>query len=323
MKPSFSRLLIVCCIVCCLPTYAIQTQKIIRVGLNPWVGTALFYIAKDRKLYEKNNVQVELVPYDEGATGKQLINTGRIDILFTTPETVVVLKDRKLDVQVIAALDSSQGADGIIAANDIKSIEDLKGRTVAFEQGSSSHLLLSQFLAQKNLSSRDIRVVNFSAADAGAAFVAGKVDAAVTWEPWLSKAYQRKGGHILIDSSELELFPDFVIIRKETVDKYPNEIRNILKALFEAEDYLNSNPDDAYKIIAANLKITPKEVEDHLTKLIWLNYHENLQIFRGDPSSAQKIIQQAADFWYNLGLIKNTINAGEIVNPSILMTLNR
>lgn len=310
-------------ILCSLSIYATPQKKIIRVGLNPWVGTALFYIAKEKKFYEKNNVAVELIPYDEGATGKQLINTGRIDILFTTPETVVVLKDRKLDVQVIAALDSSQGADGIIATKDIKSIEDLKGKTVAFEQGSSSHLLLSEFLAQKNLSTKDIHVVSFSATDAGAAFVAGKVDAAVTWEPWLSKASQRKGGHILVDSSELELFPDFVIVRKDTVDKYPAELRSLLKALFDAEDFLNSNPDEAQKIIAANLKITVDEVKDHLSKLIWLNYHENIQIFRGKPSSAEKVIQQAADFWYNLGLVKRAINAAEIVNPSILMTLNR
>ena len=41
-----------------------------------------------------------------------------------------------------------------------------------------------------------------TAADAGAAFVAERVDAAVTWEPWLTRGRQAPHGHLLIDSSK-------------------------------------------------------------------------------------------------------------------------
>ena len=199
-------------------------NRVLSVGLNPWIGTGLFYIAKEKGLFSAENIAVNLVKYDEGGTGKQLLSSGKIDMLATTPETVVVLSDAGVNVKVIGILDSSRGADGIIATKEITKITDLKGKKVAFEVGSSSHLLLSFFLNQNGMTTKDLIVENLSAADAGAAFVEGKVDAAVTWEPRLSNASKRPGGHVLVDSKALDIFPDFYILQAKTVEQRPNEI---------------------------------------------------------------------------------------------------
>ena len=208
-----------------------------RIGLNPWIGTRLFYIAKDKGFFDAEKVNVELVKYDDGAVGKQLLNSGHIDMLATTPETVVVLSDAGVKIKVVGILDSSKGADGIIATQEISKLSDLKGKKVAFEVGSSSHLLLSYFLHQKGLTTKDLIVENLSAPDAGAAFVTGKVDAAVTWEPWLSKGKKEPGGHLLIDSKSLNIFPDFYILRAQLWKNIRNDIRAMLRALFTARKF--------------------------------------------------------------------------------------
>ncbi|RYD03002.1 hypothetical protein N752_21570 [Desulforamulus aquiferis] len=85
-------------------------------------------------------------------------------------------------------LDTSYGADGILAKQDIKTLEDLKGRSVALDVGTTSHFFLLSCLQKVGLSDKDITITPMgSSGDAGQAFVAGKIDAAVTWElawPW-------------------------------------------------------------------------------------------------------------------------------------------
>ncbi len=293
----------------------------LSVGLNPWIGTGLFYVAKEKGLFDAENVDVNLVQYDEGGTGKQLLSTGKIDMLATTPETVVVLSDAGVAVKVVGILDSSRGADGIVATKEITSIADLKGKTVAFEVGSSSQLLLSFFLKQQGLTTKDLVVENLSAADAGAAFVEGKVDAAVTWEPWLSKAAERPGGHVLVDSKALDIFPDFYIFRAAVVEPKLNAIRSMLRALFSARKFVMDNPDEAMQIMAKNLGITPAEAATEIKTLEWLDYPQNMLYFGPPPSKAQQLIQDAGDLWLEQGLIKNKIQAADIVDSTPLTNL--
>ena len=259
--------------------------------------------------------------YDDGAVGKQLLNSGHIDMLATTPETVVILSDAGVKVKVVGIMDSSKGADGIVATKDIKTLSDLKGKKVAFEVGSSSHLLLSYFLEQKGLTTNDLTIVNLSAPDAGAAFVTGKVDAAVTWEPWLSKGTERPGGHILVDSKALPIFPDFYIIRAQTVEKQPEAIRAMLRALFTARKFALEHPVEAQKIIAKNLSISDANAAAEIKTLEWLDYPQNLKYFNGIPSEAQKLLQETADLWLRLKLIKHKIEADKIIDPNLLKNL--
>ena len=67
---------------------------------------------------------------------------------------------------------------------------------------------------------------------AGAAFVANKVDAAVTWEPWLSRGKKTDFGHLLVDSSTTPgLITDVIIVTKDYVAKHPKEVLEFVKTL--------------------------------------------------------------------------------------------
>jgi len=104
-------------------------------------------------------------------------------------------------VRQVLALDDSHGGDGMVAKKEIKTIKDLKGKTVAAQLGGgASYFWLAYVLGQNGLKLSDLKLVDMKAGDAGSAFVAGKVDAAVTWEPWLSKARETPFGHVLLSS---------------------------------------------------------------------------------------------------------------------------
>ena len=83
----------------------------------------------------------------------------------------------------------------------------MKGKKVGATLGEVNHFLLLVGLEKAGLKESDVALTNMSADDAGAAFVAGQLDAAVTWEPWVTKA-KSAGGHTIFTSAEI---PDTII----------------------------------------------------------------------------------------------------------------
>ena len=297
----------------------ITTSQSLRIGLNPWIGNGLYYVAKEKGFFEAEKINVQLESFDDGAVGKQLLNTSEIEVLPLTPETAVVLAGAGVKIKIVGMSDSSEGADGIIAAQNIKTISDLRGKKVAFEVGSPSHFFISYLLDKEGLSTNDLTVVNSTAPDAGAAFVVGQVDAAVTWQPWLSKSSERPGGHILANSRVLPIFPDMLIFREEVVKNRPQDVRAMLRAMFAAREWILANQNEAVGIIAKSFNITNQEVVEQLPDFRWLSYEDNVKSF--DSGQPNNLLQKAADLWLKLGLIKTKIDANNLVDGSLLKNL--
>src|SRR5665213_1636853 len=146
----------------------------------------------------------------------------KIDMIASTVDTGILYLKKPDQFQYIVAIDDSDGGDGIVAKKEIKTIADLKGKSVAVNEGSVSDFYLNVLLAKAGLKDSDLKTVNMDAAQAGAAFVAGKVDAAVTWEPWLSRGKKTDFGHLVVDSSTTPgLITDVMTVTKDYLTKHP------------------------------------------------------------------------------------------------------
>src|SRR5205823_6256730 len=123
----------------------------------------------------------------------------------------------------------------IVAKNSIQTVADLKGKTVAFQPGLPNHFLLLQVLQDAGLTYKDIKPVDMDADKAGAAFVAGALDAAVTWEPWLTKASQSGHGHILINTRQKPgVIVDALAFRDDVLSERKQAVAALVQAWFDA-----------------------------------------------------------------------------------------
>jgi NitT/TauT family transport system substrate-binding protein len=306
------------------PSSTVTAQAPLRIGLNPWIGNGLYYVAEQKGFFDAQKVNVQIVPYDDSAVGKQLLATGKIDVLPLTPETAITLADAGVAVKVIGMSDSSQGADGIIAAKGINSIADLKGKTVAFEVGSPSHLFLAMLLDKQGLSTNDVTVINETAPDAATSFLSGKVDAAVTWMPWLSEAGQRSGGHLLVSSKVLPILPDMFIVRADVLQSRPQDVSAMLRALFASRDWImasSTNENEAYHITAQSLGTSDQDIVDQSSTFRWLSYQDNVDYM--NDGQVHDLLQTAADLWLKLGLVKTKIDADDLIDASFLKNLHQ
>ena len=284
----------------------------LRVAHSTWVGYGPFYIARDKGFFAEEGVEVELSIIEQTPMKMGAFNAGQIDLVASTADEFPTYMRDGYPVKYILAVDSSNGGDGIVSKTDIADVAGLKGKTVAFEEGSVSQFFLNALLLKAGLTQADIQPVNMTATDAGVAFVAGRVDAAVTWEPHLSLGAKAEDGKILITSKEAPgLIVDVVAVSEETLNARQDEIAGFVRAWQKALDYLAANPDDAYAIMAQGVGgwlQDPKEFAGAATGIEYLTLDRNRELFGTveAPGQLAETTDNAITVWGGLGKIKAT-----------------
>lgn len=300
-----------------------KTTQPIKVGLYLYPGYAPFYIAQEKGLFKKYGVPVELelTPLDNVLPA---LASGEIQMLAGTSDMMPVLADAGIKSKQFFTTSKSNGADGLAVKNDIKSIRDLKGKKVYVMLGFPDHFFFRNLQKQAGLKLSDIELVNLDAESAGASFIAGQVDAAWTWEPYLSKTKQRTDGHILVtskDASEL-MAEDIVAVRDDLVANRREDVKNLMRAFFEAVDWWNKNIDEGDAIAAKVFKVTSKEFASTRENIVLATLQINLNKF--DKSKSWNVFEQAtraAEVYYQDGVVKAKIGGDAVTDASLLQEL--
>jgi NitT/TauT family transport system substrate-binding protein len=298
----------------------------IRIGYPIWVGFGPIYLAHAKGFFKSQGVDVELQVIDDTKVGMAALAAKRIEAYGATPNTVLLYAKADNPFVMVMTVDDSKGGDGVVAKKEIKSIAELKGKRVAFLEGSIAQFYLSYLLKREGLSEKDVTPVNMgSTGDAGAAFVAGRVDAAVVWEPWLSKGKSAPHGHVLIDSSKTPgLIIDTIAFRQDVVKSRPDDVRKVVRAVGQAHDYWKQNPKDAVEIMTKGLGgwlKEPKDFEETLTGATLYGIAENRSFMgtKAKPGPMYETVQGAIDFWRQTGkLVWPDVKAADVIDPSFL-----
>lgn len=303
----------------------LAAQAPLKIGYPVWVGYGPLFLAEKKGFLKELGTSVEFVLMEDTKPRYVALAAKRIDGLMTTIDTVVQRVKPDFQMAAILAMDDSKGGDGIVARKEIATVKDLKGKRVAFSEGSVSHFFLAFLLKQNGMSLKDVVAINMTAGDAGAAFVAGKVDAAVTWEPWLTKGKQAPHGKVLVDSSATpNLIVDVLVFRKDVIKTRPKDMANLVSAWHRAVDYWKQNPDESNRIMAEAVGGWLKDSKVFAETLTGIRYYDLAasKAFFGTremPGAGYKTAQFAIDLWTGLGKAgMKGIKAADILDPSFI-----
>ena len=148
---------------------------------------------------------------------------------------------------IIGTIDLSTGGDGWAADQSIKSVCDLKGKTIAVEPNLPARLIMQMALKKEcNLSIKDTNLSDIAAADAIGVFSDPNVAAVGTYEPVLSQvvaAHQERGAHIVASSKDYEdLILDIIIAHKGELKAHPDKYVKFLRAIYRGGRLLQRQP---------------------------------------------------------------------------------
>ena len=130
-----------------------SNNKDVRLGMVQWIGYAPFYIAEsDSRLPKK----LRLIDYPANYDIMESIKVGKLDAALLTLDEILKLTKDGVKLKIVLVLDTSNGADAIVAEKEIKDIVSLKGKRVAYEPNSVQEYLLFRALEINNMSMNDI-----------------------------------------------------------------------------------------------------------------------------------------------------------------------
>lgn len=304
-------------------TLQVSAATKVVVGHDLWIGYSGVFIAQEKGYFKEAGLDVELKPFSNPGETLPAMAAGKLDIGLTTLQNLVLLNGTSdITAVTIGLIDASNGADAVVAKDSIKSLADLKGKKVGATLGEVNHFLLLVGLEKAGLKESDIVLTNMSADDAGAAFVAGQLDAAVTWEPWVTKA-KSAGGHTVFTSLEIpDTIMDCIAVPKASVEAKRATYAAFIAAVDKGVAFLRKSPDEAYPLIAKYLGATNDDVKGMLEgdKVYSLADNRALIGSSGTSAPVYTTLSRIVSFTKGKGLIQRDVEPASIVNPSIVRT---
>jgi NitT/TauT family transport system substrate-binding protein len=292
-----------------------------RLGLVTWIGYGPFYVAKEKGFFKENNVEVDLQRIEGDVERRAAIASGQLDGIALTLDAMIVLRTHGIPLRTVMAIDGSSGGDGLVAVSAIKKVEELKGKQIAFPTGLPSHFFLYTVLKQHEMKMSDVKPIAMDADQAGAAFASGKIDAAVTWEPWLSKASDVGRGHVLASSREFPgTIEDVLFMREDVIGKRSREIEGIIRAWYKAVDFVTTNPTEAKAIMAKAFNLPDEKVTMLLAGIRYEGKQGNQAAFGTSekPGFLYPLYDRITEAWMSEGVISKRDKPEDGIDPGMM-----
>ena len=257
------------------------------LGVSPMTGWYAWYGVDGTGIFEKNgvNVKIEFFPvYSDSLTA---FYSGQVDGICIAGSDAVAPLNEGVDFKIVLVNDNSYGADGLVVQDGIESVQDLKGKSVATEVGTLEHMFLLKILEENGMTIDDVNFTNMTINDAGPAFIAGSVDAAVLWEPTLSAAIEAGGNLLYSTKEEPGLIPDTLAVRQEVLDERGEDVQKIVDSWFEGVEKLDARDEAFIEAICQGAEL---EKEDYITML------DGVTVF--DKAENQETFKRGEDYTY-------------------------
>lgn len=300
-----------------------KTATKLNVGIVTWPGFGPLFIANQKGYFKEQGIDVNISIIEDEAARRSAFASGQLDIAANTVDALASGSPKGVDGIIFIKTDESYGADGIVANKSIKTISQLRGKRIAYPKGLPSHYFLYQILKDNNLSINDIKSVYMEASDAGAAFAAGKIDAAVTWEPWLSQS-AAKGNILATTKDKPGLIADVLMVSQKSANDKRDAIKGFLQAWFKGLDFMQKNHEESVKIIADGLKLSSADTDELMTLVKFTDPQENIRFFgiSGGTNICSELFMTASDLWLAEKIIDKKADSAQRCNGTFISQIS-
>jgi len=292
----------------------------VKVGVSDWPGWVAWYVAEQKGFFKKQGADVKLVWFANYTDSIAALSSGQLDANSQTWSDTLGPLAKGLPLKAVLVNDNSAGNDALVVSGKIKSFADLKGKTVALEQYSVSHFVLVTALAKNGLKPSDVKITNLSAGDAAAAFMTGRVDAAVVWNPWIDQITRSGKGRALFTSKDMPgLVPDLLVAQEKAIQGKRKDLVGMIRAWFDTERFIREHPEEAAAIMAKVVSMKPADYKVFLPGTRFFDAATNKLAFdAGQGASLQAVTPTIAAFLLEHKLIDGKPDAARGVDASLL-----
>ncbi len=284
----------------------------IEVGYLPTDHSAALLVAKHNKTYENNGLNVKTVQINSGSNIVDAVASGDVDIGYVGITPVMQGISKGVPIKVVGSV-NMVGSGIVVEPNStITSPADLKGKSIATPGVSSIQQVLLLYELQKyNITSEDVDLISINVYNIPSSLAAHKVDAYISYEPFVSLAPYEGIGNVLIYSNDIiKDHPCCVIIASESfIKEHPQELDKFLKIHQQTTEYVNTHPNETANIIDQELTTN---IEIEALSLQHITFVSSVD------KSFQNNVLKFAKIEKNLGYLNTTLTANDIFDTQFL-----
>lgn len=293
----------------------------IKLGFSAWPGWFPWQVAEEAGIFDEAGVNVELVWFEGYLDSINALAAGQLDANSQTLNDTITSVAAGSDQVIVLTNDNSTGNDQIIAAEDIKTIEDLRGKRIGVEAGVVDHYLLLLGLESAGMTADDVQIENLETGAASAAFASGQLDAVAVFAPFTTQALEREGSHTLFDSSDFPgSIPDHLVVSRELIDERPEDLQKLVNAWFMTLDYIEDNPDEAIAIMAERAGVSAEDYESYDAGTTLFSIDDNVAAFESGDERANldHNAQEITAFLLETELIEEEPDLSKLLDPRFI-----
>ena len=174
----------------------------LRIGYMPNYASLWGVLsAIEQGCFAEEGITIELTEFPDGPSEIAAMEGGSIDLAYIGKGAHRLCI---LGSAVIFAPSSVHTVDKVVVMPEsgIQSVEDLAGKTIAFNSGSSSESTFNNALAVAGITRDDVTAMDLGIDNIVAAAVSGSIDAAVCWNPYSGQILQQVEGSYEIEFAD-------------------------------------------------------------------------------------------------------------------------
>lgn len=321
--------------------YEPLVNNTVRMALNVWAGWAPVIVAnngfKPGKVWTApggKTFKLELVLIDDPIAMRDAYASGKVHIGWATLDMMPLFveqlrKDSRTMPRIVQQIDWSNGGDGIVCRETIKSVTDMRGKTVVLAQNSPSHYFLLNTLISGGIQPSEVKYkFTQDAFQAAAAFNADKsIGCVVSWAPDIYNLSGAKGNRMLVNTQTAnKLIADVWFARADFAKDNGAIVEGLVRGIFDAMEQLKTEATKAQaaKLMAAGYSIPEKDALSMLGDAHSTNYAENREFFlnQNNPTNFERTWNTAYFLYKKIGSVSGTpVSFDQVMDFSVLKVL--
>jgi NitT/TauT family transport system substrate-binding protein len=323
-----------------ISSYKPMADRTVRFGINVWAGWSPIIYAnngfKPGKTWKSANgkeFKVELVLIDDPIAMRDAYAAGNLHIGWATLDMLPLFleglrKDSRVMPRVYQQVDWSNGGDGIVVRDTVKTMSDLRGKTVVLAQNSPSHFFVLNALINAGVQPAEVQFkFTQDAFQAAAAFNADKrLAGVVSWAPDIYNLEKVKGNHMLVNTSTAnKLIADVWFARADFAKDNPDIMEGITRGIFDAMVDLKGQDakQKVAKLMAAGYSIPESDALGMLGDAHSTNYAENRDFFlnQNNPTSFERTWDTAYFLYKRISAVTDKTAFDQVMDFSVIQKL--
>jgi ABC-type nitrate/sulfonate/bicarbonate transport system substrate-binding protein len=238
----------------------------VRFGVGVAVAYSPFYVARERRLYEEEGIDLEYFPAPGGSPDViPAVIGGSGDGGMGGSFGLIAGAEKGAPVTCVAVY--GYGGERLALAvrpeSGIKTLQDLYGKKIGVQSGAIGQQMLTTMCEIEKLDMTKIDVVPLNNVDMPAAVGAKMVDGIVTWEPYPSQLEAKGLLKVIQRGGKYLQSPGAVMFGNPFIEKNREAVVRLVRGHFRACQFIRQHPHEAAVHVSKHVKGTTVDVIEH------------------------------------------------------------